>query len=225
MQIQLRHAPLTNDFVSDQVEEFFSLITADTLDQCWIGNNATGEEYYSVGNVVNGQVSDNIDVPAEFNGLPVRVMHRGGGWTWHGPGQISLVLIVNVRRLVKYSTNRDLPRQFCELLTQYLNAEYDADLVYNVDDPGIYTQTGAKVASFGGHMPVPYWMAFKCSINVNVANNFDKFQAIEVCDASNRTMANLLPDAVFTDAQYAEFGESVARGLINLIYDDITVLT
>jgi len=222
MQIQLIHAPLTNALVSTQVSEFMQQATADSLDQYWIANNYDGEEYYSV-----GATDPNFDasvIPDTFAGLPVRLMDRGGAWTWHGPGQVSVVAIIKLRRLENI-TIEELPHTLIYGIGDYLNQQFNQDYVVNyVDDPGIYTSSGAKVVSFGIDVKRD-WLSFKASFNLNIANDFAGFRAIEVCGTHNRNMANLMPEATLTKEQYAEFGESVARYLISRIYQtDVEIL-
>ena len=221
MQVQLKHETLTNQLVSTQASEFMQQATADSLDQYWIANNYDGEEYYSV-----GATDPNFDastVPETFAGLPVRLMDRGGAWGWHGHGQVSVVAIIKLRRLENITIG-ELPHILLYGIGDYLSQRFNQDYVVNyVEDPGVYTSSGAKVVSFGIDVK-QNWLAFKVSFNLNV--DMAGFNAAEICGIKNRSMANLMPDAALTKEQYAEFGESVVRFLIPRIYQtDVEILS
>ena len=224
MKVTVRHEPMSPDFVNGRATIFLNNATDNTPDQFWIANNATGQEYYSIGKLEDGIDLDNI--PKVWNGIPVVRMDRGGKWTWHGPGQISLVMLIKVNRLLRSKPIEDLPDALTIVLAQYLTERFGKKYRHNTADPGVYeTDTYAKVASFGSHMANHTWMAFKCSFNLNVGDNFAKCNAIDMCGVTNRPVANLMPDARLTPDQYHEFAMHVLTEAVwPFLYNEVELV-
>ena len=107
--------------------------------------------------------------------IPVLNIDRGGQVTFHGPGQLVVYPLLDVRRL-KLNV-----RKLVEALE---NAVIDTLAKYNIsakgrrDAPGIYTETGAKIAALGlriRHGCCYHGLAF------NVAMDLEPFSRINPC--------------------------------------------
>ncbi len=107
--------------------------------------------------------------------IPVLNIDRGGQVTYHGPGQLVVYPLLDVRRL-KLNV-----RKLVEAL-EY--AVIDTLAMYNIsatgryDAPGVYTQSGAKIAALGlriRHGCCYHGLAF------NVAMDLEPFSRINPC--------------------------------------------
>lgn len=116
--------------------------------------------------------------------IPVVRSDRGGQITFHGPGQIMVYTLFNlkalgwgVRRLVRTLENTVI--EYCEQHT--IQAES------NCQAPGVYIDK-TKVASIG--LRVRQGVSYH-GMAVNVNTNLQPFQAINPCGYANLTMTNL----------------------------------
>lgn len=215
MQVQIRHVPFNIDTVNQEPLDYLnggqSGPMVDKPDQFWILNNMLGGEYYSVGKFETGHV------PKSINGIPTNVQERGGKWTYHGPGQVSFVILVNIKRLARQSQDPDRTRAIVKLFKEHIEQFYSVKLEYNDNDPGLYFLDGSKIGSFGNESPSYGWIAIKLSINLNV--NTHKFDLIDTCGVANRAMANLLPQETITAELTSIIGERMVRSVIDRLYE------
>lgn len=77
--------------------------------------------------------------------IPIVKVDRGGQVTYHGPGQLVIYLLINLRR--KKIGVRDLVTLIEESIVEMLNA-FDIDAYAKKDAPGVYIDE-KKVASLG----------------------------------------------------------------------------
>ena len=87
--------------------------------------------------------SDHILAPGD---IPVIKTDRGGQVTYHGPGQITAYLMIDLKRL-KIGV-RDLVTLMEQALVDCLK-HWDIDASPRSDAPGVYTSEGHKIASLG----------------------------------------------------------------------------
>lgn len=210
MKIQIRHVNCTIEAINDEPAAFLNRPESKP-DQFWVLNNATGTEFYSIGKYVN---HDNL--PKSIAGIPLHVQERGGEYTYHGPGQVSFIILLNARRLLKETGDLDRPRMVVKMVGDIITKKFNQTIVYRDDDAGLYLESGAKVGSFGSLTDVYPWVAIKLSINLNV--DLTKFSVIDVCGVANRPMANLLPGVDVTAALTAETGYNIVYALLDQLY-------
>lgn len=167
------------------------------------------------------------DPPTQLHGLPVLVMSRGGAWTWHGPGQVAVIMELNCNRILQQSRPRLAQKMrfvtaIGQHITQILRKLCSIDCWYNSKDPGIYTQEGAKLCSMGWHSISDTTILLNWSFNVGVPNNFAGFGKIDVCGVRDRPMANLMSGCgSWQTLQYAQFGKIVVDALVSRIYNNM----
>lgn len=118
----------------------------------------------------NGKPEHLLD-PGE---IPVIQIDRGGQVTFHGPGQIVLYCLLDLRR-------RNLGvRQFVTLIEQSiidLLARYGVDAAARSDAPGVYVQ-GRKIAALG--LRIRHGCSFH-GLSLNVDMDLEPFQRINPC--------------------------------------------
>jgi lipoyl(octanoyl) transferase len=136
--------------------------------------------------------------------IPVVKVDRGGQVTWHGPGQLVIYLLLDVRRL-SYGV-RDLVNLIEDSLVEYL-ASQGISAAARPDAPGVYLQqgshAGAKIAALG--LRIRKGCSFH-GLSFNVSCDLDAFQRINPCGYAGMAVARLIdlvPDADFEQTRDA----------------------
>ena len=171
-------------------------------DEFWILSCNTAPECYSVGS------EDGDRIPKEINGIPVYPMFRGGKTTYHGPGQMAVLMILNGKRLLSQREPGIKIAEFInvstyEAIKEYAQERFNVELHYRNEDPGLYNAAGAKIASTGFDIYDGFYIY---SYNINLSADLSKYQAISVCGVRGRVMGNLITDRKVDDAE--TFAES-----------------
>lgn len=155
------------DYVSTwrAMQEFTATRTADTADELWLVEHPP---VYTQG--MNGKPEHLLDV----GDIPLVKTDRGGQVTYHGPGQIVVYVLIDLRR-------RGLGvRQLVGLLEQAvidLLTGYGIAAQTRRDAPGVYVQ-GKKIAALG--LRVRHGCSYH-GLSLNVAMNLAPFQRINPC--------------------------------------------
>ena len=149
-----------------QMKEFTLARTTSTPDEFW---QVEHPPIYTLGVAAKPEHLPRID-----NGIPVIKTDRGGQITYHGPGQIVIYTLLDLRRrnLGVRALVRRLERAVIELLSAYgidANAREDA--------PGVYVG-GAKIAALG--LRVRNGCCYH-GLSLNVDMDLTPFGAIDPC--------------------------------------------
>jgi lipoyl(octanoyl) transferase len=120
-----------------QMKEFTLARTAATPDELW---NVEHPPIYTLGVAAKTE-----HLPRTDNGVPIIRTDRGGQITYHGPGQVVVYTLLDLRRrnLGVRALVRKLERAVIELLK-----DYRIDANAREDAPGVYV-AGAKIAALG----------------------------------------------------------------------------
>jgi lipoyl(octanoyl) transferase len=119
------------------MQEFTARRDRDTADELWLTEHPP---VYTLG--VAGRAAH---LPRVENGVPVVKVDRGGQITYHGPGQIVLYVLLDLRR--RGLAVRALVRLMEQAVTDLL-AEHGVAASGNPEAPGVYVD-GAKIAALG----------------------------------------------------------------------------
>lgn len=119
------------------MQEFTAERAADSMDELWLLEH---HPVYTLG--VAGRAEH---LPRTANNIPVIKTDRGGQITYHGPGQIVLYLLLDLRR--RGLAVRPLVR-LMELAVVDLLAAYGIIAAGRPEAPGVYVN-GAKIAALG----------------------------------------------------------------------------
>jgi len=111
--------------------------TGESADEFWLLEHSP---VYTLG--VAGRAAH---LPRVANGIPVVKVDRGGQITYHGPGQIVLYLLLDMRR--RAISVRPLVRMMEQAVVDLL-ASYGVAAAGNAEAPGVYVG-GAKIAALG----------------------------------------------------------------------------
>jgi lipoyl(octanoyl) transferase len=148
------------------MQNFTAARCADTPDELWLVEHPP---VYTLG--LNGKAQH---LPRTDNGIPVIKVDRGGQITYHGPGQILVYTLLDLRRrgLGVREMVRKLENAVIELL-----ADYDIEAIGRADAPGVYV-ADAKVAALG--LRVRNGCCFH-GLSLNVDMDLSPFRAIDPC--------------------------------------------
>ncbi len=137
MQILLKNLGL-QDYIPiwQQMQQFTAIRTSETADEVWIVEHPP---VYTLG--LNGK-QEHLLNPGK---IPVVETDRGGQVTYHGPGQLVVYLLADIRRL------KVGPRQMVSVLENAMInalAQYGVDSQAKADAPGVYINE-KKIGSVG----------------------------------------------------------------------------
>ena len=111
--------------------------TGESADEFWLLEHPP---VYTLG--VAGRAEH---LPRVANGIPVVKIDRGGQITYHGPGQVVLYLLLDMRR--RGISVRPLVRMMEQAVVELLGS-YGVAATGNAEAPGVYVG-GAKIAALG----------------------------------------------------------------------------
>ena len=135
---------------------------------------------------------------------------RGGLITWHGPGQIVLYWLADLKRL-----NVGV-RALVETLEQSvvnLLASYSIEAAARRDAPGVYLGNGAKIASLG--LRVRRGCSYH-GLALNVCNDLAPFALIEPCGLHGISMTSL--EALGLKLSPQDAGQRLVDYLLSRVY-------
>jgi lipoyl(octanoyl) transferase len=150
--------------------------TRETADEIWfaehppvytLGLNASREHLLATGDI------------------PVVAIDRGGQVTYHGPGQLLVYVLVDIRR--SRLGVRELVIALEQAVIAYV-AQFGIVAVARREAPGVYVD-GAKLASVG--LRVRRGASYH-GLALNVALDLEPFQRINVCGYPGLTVVRLL---------------------------------
>lgn len=162
--------------VWQRMQAFTNERSADQADELWV------LEHDSV--FTQGQAGKDIHLinPGD---IPVVKVDRGGQVTWHGPGQLVIYLLLNIKRL-NYGV-RDLVNLIEQSLIEYL-ATKGLEAYARPDAPGVYLD-GAKIAALG--LKVRRGCSFH-GLSFNVDCDLEAFQRINPCGYEGMPVTRLI---------------------------------
>jgi lipoyl(octanoyl) transferase len=139
---------------------------ADTPDELWVLQHPPVYTY--------GIAGRREHLPRSANGIPVLKVDRGGQVTYHGPGQIVLYTLLDLRR--RDLTVRELVRQLEQAVLDLL-AEFSVCAQRRAGAPGVYVGN-EKIAALG--LRVSRGCCYH-GLSLNVDIDLSAFRCIDPC--------------------------------------------
>ena len=170
--------------------------TARTPDELWLLEHPSVYTY--------GVAGRDAHLPRADLGIPVIKVDRGGQVTWHGPGQIVLYTLLDLRRLGMGV--RELVRLLEQTVLDLLG-EFGVRAQRRDGAPGVYVGD-AKVAALG--LRVSRGCSYH-GLSLNVNNDLTPFAAIDPCGYPG------LPVTRTIDLGIAAGPEQVGARLVDLV--------
>ena len=139
--------------------------------------------------------------------IPVVQVDRGGQVTYHGPGQLVGYVLIDLRRLG--IGVRDLVTAIEQSIVDAL-AELSIAAHPRADAPGVYVQSGAKIAQLG--LRVRRGCSFH-GLSLNVDMDLSVFQRINPCGHVGMEVTDILRQAPQQNRDMAGLMDSLSRQL------------
>jgi len=176
--------------VWQQMRDFTDQRTQDNADECWLLEH---QPVFTLGQA--GKDSHILSV----SDIPIVHCDRGGQVTYHGPGQLMMYWLVNLKR--KHLGVRDFVTVMEQAVIQLL-ANYGVTAHLEPGAPGVYVNH-EKIASLG--LRVRKGWTYD-GLALNVCADLKPFQQINPCGYQGLKMINLqdLIKPVITVEQIAE---------------------
>jgi lipoyl(octanoyl) transferase len=179
----------------DLMQNFTNNRTSNTEDEIWL------VEHPSVFTQGKAGKMEHILNPGD---IPVINVDRGGQVTYHGPGQIIIYVLFDLRR-AKMGVKKFVAN--LEDATIEALADYGIRAEKKEKAPGIYVN-GAKICSLG--------LRIKRSgsyhgLALNVAANLEPFSRINPCGFKNLKMVNMADFVAADKLNLEEVGAKVAK--------------
>ena len=160
-----------------RMQEFTQSRDEDTPDEIWFLEHPP---IFTLG--LNGK-REHVLAPGD---IPLLDIDRGGQVTYHGPGQLVVYPLVNLRR--QKLGVRDLVDAMERAVVDCL-AEFDIAAAPKPDAPGVYTEDGAKIASLG--IRVRRGCSYH-GLAFNVNMDLEPFQRINPCGYEGLQMTQVV---------------------------------
>ena len=159
-----------------RMQEFTQLRSVDTADEIWL------TEHRPVFTQGQAGKAEHILFPGS---IPVVQSNRGGQVTYHGPGQLTVYLLLDLRRLG--IGVRELVTCI-EAGIQALLEEYEVSSRLRSDAPGVYIDN-AKIASLG--LRVSKGCSYH-GLSLNVDMDLSPFSQINPCGLTDISVTHLV---------------------------------
>jgi lipoyl(octanoyl) transferase len=180
------------------MQAFTATRAADTADQIWLLEHPP---VYTLG--VAGRAEH---LPRVANGIPVVRTDRGGQITYHGPGQVVIYTLLNLRR--RGLAVRPLVR-LLELSVIDLLADFGIAAAARIEAPGVYV-AGAKIAALGLRIRngcCYHGLAFNADMDLT------PFRAIDPCGYSGLAVTQARELGIGDAPEL--LGEKLVRSILN----------
>ena len=173
---------------------------ADTPDEIWM------LEHQPVFTQGQAGKEEYILLPGD---IPVVKSDRGGHVTYHGPGQITAYVLVDLKRL-KIGV-RDLVTLIEQSLVETL-AHWDINAAPRKDAPGVYVDNGEKIASLG--LRIRKGCSYH-GLNFNVSMDLSPWQRINPCGlgVAMTQLADLVDEVPTIEQVMNQLADSLCAGL------------
>ena len=182
-----------------QMQQFTENRNADCADEIWITEHPP---IYTLG--LNGKPEHLLTA----TNIPVLPVDRGGQITYHGPGQLIIYVLADLKRLNKG------PRQIVTLLEQAVItvlAQYGICAAARADAPGVYV-TDKKIAALG--LRIRRGCCYH-GLSINNAMDLTPFQHINPCGYAGLQVTQLADFGV--DIQNHELALPLVHQIIQRI--------
>ncbi len=155
------------------MQAFTANRTEQTPDELWLTEHAA---VYTLGlNRKNVRLPENKE---NSHPIPVVLVDRGGKITYHGPGQVVIYLLLDLKRQ-KLNVRQLVSTMETSIIS--LLAQFNVNAMAKNDAPGVYVKTGSntkKIASLGLRLKN------NCcyhGLSLNVEMDLTPFSAIDPC--------------------------------------------
>lgn len=150
--------------------------------------------------------------------IPVVPVDRGGQVTYHGPGQLVGYLLIDLKR--RKMGVRELVTSIEQALVRLLK-QFAIDASPRADAPGVYVESGAKIAQLG--LRVRRGCTFH-GLSLNIDMNMEPFQRINPCGHIGMAVTSMRLQGI-DEPQIDEIAQQLLEQLrLDLSYTDCQII-
>jgi lipoyl(octanoyl) transferase len=182
------------------MQDFTRARNAGTPDELWLVEH---EPVYTLG--VGARAAH---LPRGRSDIPIVRVDRGGQITYHGPGQVIVYVLLDMKR--RRLTVRPLVRLMESAVIDLL-AGYRIRAAGSIDAPGVYVE-GAKIAALG--LRITRGASYH-GLALNVDMDLSPFHAIDPCGYPGLAVTQLRDLGVTDSAERA--GEKLIERLVEIL--------
>jgi lipoyl(octanoyl) transferase len=198
----VRRLGLTDYVQTWQAMKAFTLSRTETTpDELWVLQHPPVYTY--------GIAGRSEHLPRTDNGIPVVKVDRGGQITYHGPGQVVVYTLLDLRR--RNLTVRELVKRLEQAVLDLL-AEYDVVAQRRAGAPGVYVGD-EKIAALG--LRVSRGCSFH-GLSFNVDVDLEPFRSIDPCGYPGLAVTRTADLGIDTSA------ELVSERLVEKVTEQLT---
>jgi lipoyl(octanoyl) transferase len=190
--------------ILQKMQEFTNNRVADNLDEIWILEH---DPVFTL-----GLAGKREHILFHEHNIPIVHCDRGGQVTYHGPGQVIIYTLIDIKRI--NLSIRELVEHLEAGVINYL-ANYNIIANGNREAPGVYVE-GKKIASLG--LKVKNGCTYH-GLSFNVAMDIEPFNYINVCGYSGLKVTQL--QDLVTLTSFENVVNEVTISIINSIYGTI----
>lgn len=189
------------------MKDFTESRTENTPDELWIVEH---EPVFTL-----GLAGKEEHILFKDHTIPIVRTDRGGQVTYHGPGQIVIYLMVDLKRI--QLSIRDFVTTIENAIIDYLNAEFNIKAYGDRAAPGVYVNH-KKIASLG--LKIRKGCSYH-GLSFNFSMNKLHFSYINPCGYSGLEVVNLseLTNLKYPD-DFIKHGQLIAETINKHIYKD-----
>ena len=158
------------------MQEFTAARTAETPDELWVVEHPP---------VFTQGLAGKAEHILRITGIPVVQIDRGGQITYHGPGQLVIYLLLDLRR--REIKVRELVSRMEQALIDCL-AGYGISAARLAGAPGVYVDGDTKIAALG--LRIKNGCSYH-GLALNVDMDLTPFQAINPCGYAGMAVTDL----------------------------------
>ncbi len=212
LDIDIRYLGLQDyQSVWQAMSDFTDTRTQDDQDQIWL------VQHHPVFTQGQAGKADHLLNPGS---IPVIQSDRGGQVTYHGPGQMVVYPLIDLRR--RGIGVRDMVSLLEQAAVDFLT-HFDITAFAKADAPGVYIHQGGrddKIASLG--LRVRKGCCFH-GMSINIDMDLSPFSLINPCGYSGLRMTQL-SEHIAADSGNIDYSEAEAI-LVSIIKDKLSVVT
>ena len=188
--------------VWEAMRQFTDTRDTDTLDELWL------VQHPPVFTLGQASKPEHLLAPGD---IPIVQTDRGGQVTYHGPGQVIIYPLLDLRRLGL--SVRELVRRLEQSVVNLLESQWNITAQSRPDAPGVYVED-QKIASLG--LRVRRGCSFH-GISLNVKMDLQPFGRINPCGYNGLQMTQVADWAESESLDLHQAGAQFARCIADVL--------
>ncbi|CAN3367241.1 octanoyltransferase, mitochondrial [Diutina catenulata] len=201
-----------NDYEDELLKKVLAMKPLPTLLTFEFDNVYTGGKKMKTDPELEKKVASYRELGCEYHQL-----ERGGQVTWHGQGQLTAYVILDIKGFSNLSVRCFVDSVLLRAAQNVMKKHYNIDTYLDPANPGVWTQRepyDGKIVSVGCHIQRAIT---SYGIGMNVANDLKYLNSFEMCgmpEVTATSVATMIPGAQVSVEQAAtQYAQQLAKVL------------